>query len=244
MNNNMLAKRIREEQELVYRPYNVYEPLNDTDINVTIDENGIKHYPYVSKSAYTQGLNSNKSSKAIRKKQNIPVNKSILPLRSDEQLIWYHSRRFHNKCSWYIDDDENPIPPNCLFDFYVTITPSFETRSTEQDLLNLTKICFRNAQNYINQRNKHRINDLTTLPDVEINVCKECHTYTHLHIVIRAMSVREFKVLIYFLFNIYKAKCPSADIEYHNLILAPVAINYTIPQIERTLFTKDIFCLK
>lgn len=114
MNNNMLAKRIREEQELVYRPYNVDEPLNDTDTNVTIDKNGIKHYPYNPKFAYTQGLNSNKSSKAIRKKQNIPVNKSILPLQSDEQLIWYHAKHFQNKCSWYIDDDENPIDPNSI----------------------------------------------------------------------------------------------------------------------------------
>ena len=42
MNNNMLAKRIREEQELVYRPYNVDEPLNDTDTNVKVDKKRIK----------------------------------------------------------------------------------------------------------------------------------------------------------------------------------------------------------
>ena len=76
MNNITLAKRIREEQEIIYRPYNVDMYLNYTDTEVTIDKNRIKHYPYDSSLEYTQGLNSNKSSNPIRKKQNTPVNKS------------------------------------------------------------------------------------------------------------------------------------------------------------------------
>lgn len=66
----------------------------------------------------------------------------------------------------------------------------------------------------------------------------------HLHIVIRAMSVRDFKVFIYFLFNIYRAKFPYADIEYHNLISTEVTEYYTLPQAIRTLFSKDIFRIK
>ena len=62
MNNITLAKRIREEQEIIYRPYNVDMYLNYTDTEVTIDKNRIKHYPYDSSLEYTQGLNSNKSS--------------------------------------------------------------------------------------------------------------------------------------------------------------------------------------
>lgn len=242
MNNITLAKRIREEQEIIYRPYNVDVYLNYTDPKATTDENGIKHYPYDSRLEYTQGLNSNKSSKPIRKKQNTPVNKSILPLQSDEQLIWYNGKNFHNNCSFYVDDSRTD--PNSLFDFYITITPKFETNSTEQDLLNLTKICFRNAQKYINPKNKHRINDVSTVPNVEINVCKEYNTYVHLHIVIRAMCVRDFKVLIYFLFNIYRSKFPYADIEYHNLICTETNDDYNEYQIIRTLFTKDIFDIK
>ena len=244
MNNITLAKRIREEQEIIYRPYNVDVYFNYTDTKATIDENGIKRYPYDSKLEYTQGLNSNKSSKPIYKKQNQPVNKSILPLQSDKQLIWYNGKHFQNTCSWYLDNNAKPIDPSSIFDFYVTITPPFENNSTEQNLLNLTKICFRNAQKYINPKNKHRINDVSTLPNVEINVCKEYHTYKHLHIVIRAMSVREFKVFIYYLFNIYRAKFPYADIEYHNLICTETNDDYNERQIIRTLFTKDIFRIK
>ena len=242
MNNITLAKRIREEQEIICRPYNVDVYLNYTDTKATIDKNGIKHYPYDSRSEYTQGLNSDKSSNPIRKKQNTPVNRSFLQLCSDEQLIWYNGKNFHNNCSFYVDDSRTD--PNSIYDFYVTITPKFETNSTEQDLLNLTKICFRQAQYYINPKNRHKIKDPSTLPNVEINVCKEYHTYKHLHIVIRAMSVRDFKVFIYFLFNIYRAKFPYADIEYHNLICTEVTEYYTVPQAERTLFTKDIFRIK
>ena len=80
MNNITLAKRIREEQEIICRPYNVDVYLNYTDTKATIDKNGIKHYPYDPSLEYTQGLNSDKSSKPIRKKQNTPVNKSFLKL--------------------------------------------------------------------------------------------------------------------------------------------------------------------
>ena len=103
---------------------------------------------------------------------------------------------------------------------------------------------FSPSTNYINPKNKHRINDVSTLPNVEINVCKEYNTYVHLHIVIRSMSVREFKVFIYFLFNIYRAKFPYADIEYHNLICTETNDDYNERQIIRTLFTKDIFSIK
>lgn len=41
MNNITLAKRIREDQEIVYRPYNVNVYLNYTDTKVTIDKEGI-----------------------------------------------------------------------------------------------------------------------------------------------------------------------------------------------------------
>lgn len=237
MNNTLLAKRIREEQEMIYRPYNVDIP-EDSE-KVLPDEDGVKHYPFNSKLAQAQGLNSYKSNKPIRKKNQPSVNQSCLSLLSDNQLQWFNSPNFHNKCSYYVDDDRSNA--SSLFDFFVTITPPYENRSTEQDLLNLTKICLRKSQSHINPKNRHRINDATTLPNVQINVCKECNTYVHLHIVLKAMSVRDFKVLIYFLFNIYRAKFPRADVEYHNSICNETTEHYTSKQIIRTLFTKDVF---
>lgn len=238
MNNALLAKRIREEQEMIYRPYNIDIP-EDLKTDVFPDADGVKRYPFDSKLAQAQGLNSYKSSKPIRKKIQSSVNRSCLRLLSDDQLRWFNSPRFHNNCSYYVDDTR--CDPNNLFDFFITITPSYESRSTERDLLNLTKICLKKSQNYINPKNRHRINDVTTLPNVEINVCKEYNTYVHLHVVIKTMSVRDFKVFIYFLFNIYRSKSPHTDIEYHNSICNDITESYVSKQVIRTLYTPDVF---
>ena len=80
MNNITLAKRIRAEQEIVYRPYNIDVYLDNTDTEVTIDKDGVKHYPYDPRLEYAQGLNSNKSNKPIHKRHPKLVDTSNKPL--------------------------------------------------------------------------------------------------------------------------------------------------------------------
>ena len=260
MNRQELGRRIREEQELIQRPYNVDLHLLKNNEEVTTSEDGIKRYKYDESTEYTQGLNSNKSKHHIPKKRtrlvdthnqplpdylhlaDVSINKSILPLQSDKQLVWYNSPRFKENCSYYVDDDRSDS--NAVYDFYVTITPSYENHSTEQDILNLMKISLRKAQYYLNQKNRHRIKDITTLPDVQINVCKEDDTYIHLHNVMKHMKVRDFKVFIYYLYHVSKAMKSKVDIEYHNSICNETTEDYTDHQILRTLFTKDVFGLK
>lgn len=256
MNRKVLGKRIRSEQESIHRPFNVDLFLVDTGTEVPINRDGIKCYKYDESPEYKQGLNSDKTNHIIHKKHprlvdtrnkplpdylyvaDISINKSILPLQSDEQLIWYHSPKFKDDCSYYLDDNINP---NTTFNFYVTITPSFENNSTEQNLLNLMKISLRKAQYYINPMNRHKIKDTSTLPDVKVNVCKEFGTIIHLHSILKHMSVRDFKVFIYYLYNVSKVMKSKVDIEYRNSICNETTEDYTDHQILRTIFTKDIF---
>ncbi len=169
-----------------------------------------------------------------------PLSESIPKLLSDEQLCWYNSPIFKITCSYCIDNEKTD--PNSLFDFYITITPPYENSSIEQQLLKLTNLSFRQSQYYINPRNRHKIKDISTLPNVKINVCKEYNTSIHLHIIIQSMSIRDFKILIYFLFWAFrKSSISKTDIEYHNSICNETSEDYTNRQIIRTIFTKDIF---
>jgi hypothetical protein len=237
INKITLAELIREEQETCSRPYNTDKYTTDT---YTLKKDGIKLYSYDSRLEHTQGLNSNKSSKPIFKKIKKSINQSFLKLRNDDQLCWFNGKYIRNKCSYYLEFDDRF---STIYDFYVTITPPFESKNTEQDLLNLTKISFRQAQYYINPDNRHKLRDKTTLPQVTINVCKEAYTYTNLHIIIYDTSIRDFLVLLYHLYHIFRANYSNADIEYHNLISTEHTEIYTDKQVVRTLFTADIFGL-
>lgn len=222
-----LAIRIKDEQESFH--HQTIGELTFPTTHIT--------YSYNDRLERAQGLNSCKSNSPICTKAKQSINESITRLTKDEQLQFWNTKKFHNHCSYYIMD----ASLNEVYNFEITITPPYNNHRIINDILCLTKISFKKAQWYINPQNRHRLIDTSTLPQIEINLCKEDDTYYHLHITIKKQTIREFKTLLYFLFFIFKAKHPSVDIEYHNLICRKAMDEYVKKQVEQTLFTKDVF---